>query len=94
MQRVGWVSTVNLSGLVSAEVDPFAITKSLRLFGNGGMFCFAGVFRNKRLGTFRLFGTDPGRAVVLRFPGRTVVVTPDRPEEFVVLGPYMLETLS
>lgn len=82
VQRVGWQTTVNLSSLVSAEVDPDAMSKSIRLFGNGGLFCFAGWFRNKRLGRFRAFATDPKRAVVLRFPKRIVVVTPDDPHGF------------
>ena len=83
VRRPGWSSTINLSGLVSAEADPAAMAKSIRLIGNGGMFCFAGLFRNKKLGTYRMFATEPKLAVVLRFPSRTLVITPDRPDEFV-----------
>jgi hypothetical protein len=82
--RPGWSSKIDLCGLVSAEADPGAMDASIRTFGNGGMFCIAGAFHNKKLGSYRAFATDPKRAVVLRFPERTVVVTPDNPEAFVV----------
>ena len=73
-----------MSGLKSAEVDTEAMSKSIRTFGNGGLFCFAGIFNNNRLGSYRAFATDPKRAVVLRFSDRTVVVTPDQPDDFVM----------
>jgi hypothetical protein len=57
--------------------------RSLRVAGNGGVFAWVGWFRNKRLGTYRAFVTDARRCVVLRLPKRPVVVSPDRPEEFV-----------
>ena len=83
VERLGWRSKIDLAELDSAEEDPSAMVRSIRTFGNGGLFCFAGAFRNRRLGPYRAFATDPGRSVVLRFPGRTVVVTPDRPADFV-----------
>lgn len=83
IQRIGWQSTIDLVDLISAEANPKAMSKSLRLFGNGGLFCFAGLFRNKLLGKYRAFATNPRNAVVLRFPSRTIVVTPEDPESFV-----------
>ena len=83
VQRIGWNSTLDLAGLQSAEADPKAMARSIRLFGNGGMFCFAGLFRNKKLGRYRAFATDAKRAVILKFRDRTVVVTPENPEAFV-----------
>lgn len=83
VRRLIWDLKIDLTELMSAEVDPDAMTRSIRLFGNGGLFCLAGVFRNKKLGMYRAFATDPKRSVVLRFSTRTIVVTPDRPEEFV-----------
>ena len=82
IQRLGWVSKVDLSGLNAAEIDPNAMTKSIRTFGNGGLFCFAGKFRNKKLGSYRAFVTAPSRSVILRFPDRTLVVSPGEPEAF------------
>ena len=83
IQRLVWNSKVELSGLQSAEVDAEAMQHSTRIFGNGGLFCFAGKFENNRLGTYQAFATDPKRSVVLRFPDRKVVVTPEFPDAFV-----------
>jgi len=83
VQRLGWDSKIDLSGLISADADPQAMAKSIRTFGNGGMFCFAGAFHNKRLGSYRAFATDQKSAVVLRFDKRVIVVTPENPEYFV-----------
>lgn len=82
IQRFFWHSRVDLSGLKSFEIDPQAMSSSVR-FGNAGLFCIAGYFHNERLGNFRAFATDPRLAVVLHFPDKTVVVTPDNPEQFV-----------
>jgi hypothetical protein len=83
IQRLGWTTRWPLAGLTAAEADPDALTKSIRLWGNGGLFSFYGWFRNKKLGPYRLFATDPKRCVVLTWGSRTVVVTPDQPAEFV-----------
>lgn len=83
VQRLGWKSRIDLSGLVSAEADPQAMSKSIRTFGNGGLFCFAGAFRNRKLGGYRAFATDLKSAVVLRFEKKVIVVTPENPAYFV-----------
>lgn len=81
--RPGWVTQLRLGQLVSAEADPTAMSGSLRIAGNGGLFSFTGWFWSRRLGRYRAFVTDPARSVVLKFSDRTVVVSPDAPEEFV-----------
>ena len=83
VQRLLWDTRISLDGLRSVVADPGALKRSLRLCGNGGLFAFTGWFRNRRLGTFRAFATDPARAVVLTFRNRTIVVTPHDPEAFV-----------
>lgn len=83
IRRLGWRSTVDLRGLISVEVDPQALCGSIRLFGNGGMFSFTGIFRNKKLGVYRVFANNLRNIVVLRLSGRVVVISPDQPEEFV-----------
>jgi hypothetical protein len=83
IQRLGWNSKLDLSRLISAVVDPQAMAKSIRTFGNGGMFCFAGYFHNKKFGTYRAFATDPRKSVILKFPNGIAVITPDDPEKFV-----------
>lgn len=83
VQRLFWVTRLPRGGLHSARVEPQAMRGSVRLFGNGGFFAFSGLYRNARLGVYRAFVTDRDRTVVLRYAGRTIVLSPDAPEEFV-----------
>jgi len=83
IQRLFWTTRLPLTGLQSAQFQPNAMRGSLRTFGNGGLFSFTGFFRNKALGAYRAFVTDPHRTVVLCFPSRNMVVSPSAPEEFV-----------
>ncbi len=82
VQRLIWTSELSLETLQAVEIDPAAMQRSLRIFGNGGLFCFAGRFWNKQLGRYRAYATDPKRAVVLKFVDQVVVVTPDEPAQF------------
>jgi hypothetical protein len=83
VRRLFWKTRVSLQGLVSAQADPDALRKSVRIFGNGGLFSFSGFYYSKPLGHFRMFATDTTNPVVLRFEKRTVVVSPSEPEAFV-----------
>ncbi len=80
--RPGWSTDIPLAELHGAAVDPQAMKRSFRIFGNGGMFVFAGRFHNRHLGRYRAFATDPKLSVVLRFTDRMIVVTPDHPDRF------------
>jgi len=80
--RLGWRTRLPLDGLTAAWADPEAMRKSLRLFGNGGLYSLTGLYRNARLGTYRAWATDPKRAVVVELARRKLVVTPDSPERF------------
>jgi hypothetical protein len=81
--RLFWSTRISLSGLRRIYADPMVCKGSWRVFGNGGLFSFTGLYRNKALGMYRLFATDISRSVVLLLPRRTVVVTPSSPEDFV-----------
>ncbi len=83
IHRLFATTRLDRSGLKSAVVIPQAMRKSLRICGNGGVFSFTGWYWSKTLGSYRAFVTDQNRTVVLRFEKRTVVVSPDEPEEFV-----------
>jgi hypothetical protein len=83
VRRLFWKTRLPLSSLESAQYEPGAMRGSLRIFGNGGLFSFTGRYRNKQLGSYRAFVTDPRQTVVLRFSGRTVVISPASPGEFV-----------
>jgi hypothetical protein len=78
-----WSLLLPVAGLQAAEAVPGAMRGSLRLCGNGGLFSITGWYRNRALGNYRAFVTDLKRTVVLRFPARTVVVSPENPERFV-----------
>lgn len=90
VERLLWADRIPLTALRRAWPDPEATSRSLRLFGNSGFFCIAGLFSNRTLGRYRAFATDPRRAVVLQAAERTVVVTPDDPLRFLAA----VETLA
>ncbi|MCX5818886.1 MAG: PH domain-containing protein [Deltaproteobacteria bacterium] len=83
VQRLGWNSELSLNNLLFVEFDPEAMKKSIRAFGNGGLFCFAGKFQNNKLGSYRAYATNPDLSVVLKFKDRVVVITPETPDKFV-----------
>jgi hypothetical protein len=83
VHRLFWDTRLPRAGLDSVQFEPKAMRWSIRLWGNGGLFSFTGFFRNKLLGGYRAFVTDPNKTVVLRYTSRTVVISPAEPEEFV-----------
>ncbi len=82
VRRLGWKSVVDLGDLKGVEINPDAMKRSARTFGNGGLFCYAGKFWNRELGSYRAFATEPRNAVILRLAAKTVVITPDDPAKF------------
>lgn len=55
---------------------------TVRTFGVGGLFGYYGYFKNPQLGKFLAFATDRKRLVVLRFPQKTLVISPHDPHGF------------
>ena len=53
-----------------------------KLYGNDGLGAYSGRFRSRRLGAFRAYLSDAERAVVLRWPDRCVVISPEQPSYF------------
>ncbi len=84
VRRGMWNTRLPLVGLRSVTGDADAMSGSIRLFGNGGLFSISGRFWNRKLGWYRALATDPSRAVVLRYPDRTVVITPHDPQQFIM----------
>lgn len=86
----GYVNVLGLFGsesfpideITDAYLDPKSMDGSVRTLANGGIFSFYGQFSNERLGQYFAYVTDPSRSVVLRFADKTVVISPDRPQEF------------
>lgn len=72
-----------LAGLVSITTNPEAMRGAWKMRGNDGLAAITGRFRSKRLGAFRAYLTDAEHAVVLRWPDRCVVVSPQQDSFFV-----------
>ncbi len=83
IRRLLWETKIDLSGLKRAEYNPEAVKSSIRTFGNGGLFSFSGFFKNSTLGTYRQYVTNHNNAVILYFDSKTIVISPDNPENFV-----------
>jgi len=83
VRRLFWTTRLPRAGLLGAQIEPGVMGRSIRACGNGGLFVFAGLFWNRALGFYRAYVTDFERTVVLRYAGRTVVVSPENPERFV-----------
>jgi hypothetical protein len=72
-----------LGGLVGVDRDPLILRWAVRLGGNGGLGAIRGRYWSKRVGKFYVFMTDAEKAVVLRWPDKTVVVSPMDPDFFI-----------
>ena len=83
IERLLWSTRISLTGLSKAWPDPNVCKGSLRIFGNGGLYSFTGIYQNKTLGRYRLFATDLARSVVLVLPQSRIVITPAAPQVFV-----------
>lgn len=83
VQRLFFSNRIALDGLSRLWHEPAQCRHSIRVFGNGGLYSFTGLYWSKALGRHRLFATDLARAVVLVTPRRTVVITPAEPQVFI-----------
>jgi hypothetical protein len=81
--RHGRVNRYPLAGLVGVEVDRAVMRDACKIWGNDGLGAVTGRFRHKRLGRFTALLTDSDSAVVLRWPGHCLVISPARPHDFV-----------
>lgn len=81
--RLLWFTPISLAGLHSVRLEPDACKGSMRVFGNGGLYSFSGIYYSARLGRYRMFATDLSKAVVLAAAGRTVVLTPADPSALI-----------
>lgn len=83
IRRLWWNTVLPRDTLVSAEIMPKAMSKSLRTCGNGGLFSFTGFYWNKQIGHYKAYVNDLNLTVVVRTKKRTAVLSPDDPEAFV-----------
>jgi hypothetical protein len=87
IQRLSTETRIPLHQPLRVENRPAALLDARRTFGNGGIFAFTGTYRNTGLGAFRLYATDPLKAVILHLPDQVVVVTPADPQAFMAALP-------
>ncbi|MBC7984050.1 MAG: hypothetical protein H7Y02_09355 [Candidatus Obscuribacterales bacterium] len=84
IRQLGWTKHLPLRTLKSIDGKADAMERSIRIVANGGIFSFTGFFWNRQLKFYRAYASDPTRAVVLRYPNKTIVITPHDPQHFIV----------
>ncbi len=72
-----------LEGLQEVIPDRDALRGALKIVGNDGVGAISGRYRSQRLGRFHAYVTDRDHAVVLRWPDRSLVVSPDQTAWFI-----------
>ena len=72
-----------LVGLKDATHDRDAMRGAWKVRGNDGIGTISGRFRSKRLGRFDAYLSDREHAVVLRWPDRCVVISPEQHSYFI-----------
>jgi hypothetical protein len=82
VHRLFWATRLPRADMQSAQFEPLPRWTGLRI-GNGGFFAFTGFRYGWGTGLYRVFLTDHRQVVVLRYPQRTVAISPATPEEFV-----------
>ena len=84
IERPAWNTYVDLSSLCEAKPVPNIVNRSYSLWSTRGLFGFIGHGYTSEIGDYRAYVTDSSNAVLLRFStGKVLVVSPDRPAEFV-----------
>lgn len=83
IRRLLWNSDIDISMLLSVEYDPKAMTGSIRILGNGGLYSFSGKYRSGKLGSFKAYVTDFKNCVIIERTVGTIVVSPENPDLFV-----------
>jgi Bacterial PH domain len=84
VRRGLWNTRLPLAGLRSVTGDVAMMHNSICLGIVDGVFSFTGRYWRAKVGWYRALATDPDRAVVLRYPNRTIVITPHDPQHFIM----------
>lgn len=83
IHRLFWTTRIPLNGLEHVFCSPAICKGSIRIVGNAGLFSFTGLYYNVSIGKFRLFATDLASAIVMVRSERTIVITPENPQEVI-----------
>jgi hypothetical protein len=92
IKRLGWMTHLPVKTLNAVEGKADAMSDSIRVFGNAGFFAFTGLYWNRMLRFYRVYATDPSRAVILRYANKTVVITPHDPQAFIMRARTLIKT--
>jgi len=75
------VPLADVRGIRAGTADDFG--GLLRLWGNGGLFGYTGLFQTTRLGTCRWYVTNRNNTVIVTTPTKTLVLSPDDTAGFI-----------
>jgi|WetSurMetagenome_2_1015567.scaffolds.fasta_scaffold420247_2 hypothetical protein len=73
---------VSLSEIKSLEILPKISLFSLRVWGNGGLFCVSGTFYSFKLGKYRASVTSIRDLLLIRYGKKALVISPAEPVSF------------
>ncbi|MDH5718888.1 MAG: PH domain-containing protein [Spirochaetia bacterium] len=88
VHRLFWKTLLPRKGIIKGEVDSVSPLKSIRTFGNGGLFSFSGFFYLKSLGHYRGYITDWNNCLILHYEKKKkngtkkIIISPERPKDF------------
>ena len=85
IRRMAFPVNVPIDSLKTVEQSPEMMSHSVRNFGNGGLFGFYGRFWEPGFGKFHAYVTNPENTVRMTVENKNVALSPDQPEDFVLL---------
>ena len=83
VRRIAFPVRLPIAPLKSVEQAPDLMKRSVRTFGNGGLFGFYGRFWKPGFGKFHAYVTNPENTVVLNSEEKMIALSPDQPQVFV-----------
>lgn len=82
VHRPFWVTKFKLEDLETVTVSREKFWLGIRLFGSGGFWGWYGWFWNREHGYYRILASGLDSRVILKWNKKTLVVSPNDPEEF------------
>jgi hypothetical protein len=85
IRRIVFPVRLPIAQFKSVEKAPELMNRSVRTFGNGGLFGFYGRFWKPGFGKFQAYVTNPENTIALKSDEKMVALSPDQPQNFVRL---------